>query len=120
MAASVIVMEAVRSQSDDDVTRRRIALLVREPEHTGRVSWGSTESRERLVAVIESWLDEHPRDARLRDDDPAGEARLTVGLSIALGDELLRRAHRVDGEIVIELADMRAARARMSAILASS
>lgn len=120
VAASVIVMEAVRSQSDDDVTRRRIALLVREPEHTGRVSWGSTESREPLVAVIESWLDEHPRDARLRDDDHAGEARLTVGLSIALGDELLRRAHRVDGEIVIELADMRAARARMSAILASS
>lgn len=118
VAACLIVMDAVRGQSDDEVTRRRFALFAREPGTTSAVSWASHESRERLVAVIEAWLDGHPGQARLSHGGHAVEARQTVGLSIALGDEVLQDVREVDGEVSVDLATLRAARARMSAILA--
>ncbi|MFT2817032.1 TetR family transcriptional regulator [Leifsonia sp. A12D58] len=116
VAAALIVMESVRGQSDDTVTQRRFALFAREPGTTIAVSWSSDESRERLVAVIAAWLDEHPEFARLADTDHATEARLTVGLSIALGDEVARHAHEVDGEFPIDLETFHTARRRMAAI----
>lgn len=118
VAACLIVMDAVRGQADDDLTRRRFALFAREPGTTSAVSWASHESRERLVDVLETWLDAHPEHARLGAGDHATEARLTVGLSIALGDEVLRGARERDGEVRIDEAALRAVRARMSAILA--
>jgi AcrR family transcriptional regulator len=118
IAASLIVMDAVRGQADDAVTRRRFALFVREPGTTSAVSWASHESRERLVAVIESWLDRHPESARLSGAEHATEARLTVGLSIALGDEVLRHAREFEAEMPVELTALQAAQRRMAAIIA--
>lgn len=90
VAASLIVMESVRGQAEDDLTRRRFALFAREPGVASSVSWTSGTSRGRLVDVITAWLDAHPSDARLTDTDHVVEARLTVGLAIALGDEVQR------------------------------
>ncbi|MGP6172321.1 TetR/AcrR family transcriptional regulator [Microbacterium sp. A196] len=90
VAASLIVMESVRGQAEDDLTRRRFALFAREPGVTSSVSWTSGVSRGRLVDVITAWLDAHPSDARLTASDHIAEARLTVGLAIALGDEVQR------------------------------
>ncbi len=120
VAACLIVMEAVRGQADDDVTRRRFALFAREPGTTSAVSWASHESRERLVGVVEAWLDAHPEHARLGADDHATEARLTVGLSIALGDEVLHGVRERDGEVPIDAATLRTARTRMAAILTAN
>lgn len=117
-AACLIVMEAVRGQSDDDVTRRRFALFAREPGTTSAVSWASHESRERLVAVIEGWLETHPEHARLTGGDRAAEARLAVGLSIALGDEVLRGVPEIAGDVSVDAATLRIVRARMAEILA--
>lgn len=118
VAASLIVMASVRGQSDDTVTQRRFALFAREPGVTSAVSWSSDESRERLVTVIADWLDAHPEYARLADTDTdhATEARLTVGLSIALGDEVIRHVREVDGEVPIDLETFHTARRRMAAI----
>lgn len=118
IAASLIVMDAVRGQSVDTVTRKRFALFVREPGTTSAVSWASHESRERLVGVIESWLDRHPENARLSGAGHSTEARLAVGLSIALGDEVLRHVREVDGELPVELDELQAAQRRMAAIIA--
>lgn len=120
VAASVIVMESVRGKPDDPVTRRRLALFMREPGITNAVSWASHESRERLVAVIAAWLEAHPEHARLSDADHAAEARLTVSFSIALGDEVQREAREVDGEVVIDVEAFRTARRRMAAICAAA
>ena len=116
IAACLIVMDAVRGQSDDEVTRGRFALFVREPGTVNAVSWASHESRERLVLVIQTWLDRHPADARLPGADHSTEARLTVGLSIALGDEVLRHVREVDGEFPVDLAALQEARRRIAAI----
>lgn len=120
VAASVIVMESVRGKSDDPVTRRRLALFMREPGTTSAVSWASHESRERLIAVIAAWLDAHPEHARLSDADHTTEARLTVSFSIALGDEVQRDAREIDGEVVIDVEAFRTARRRMAAISAAA
>ncbi|GAA3875739.1 hypothetical protein GCM10022381_18040 [Leifsonia kafniensis] len=116
VAASLIVMESVRGQADDVVTQRRFALFVRGLGTASTVSWASNESRERLVGVIAAWLDTHPEHARLADADHATEARLTVGLSIALGDEALRHVREVDGEFPVDASVFQAARRRMAAI----
>ena len=118
LAASLIVMESVRGQADDEVTRRRFALFSREPGTTSRVSWSSHESRERLIAVIATWLDAHPEHARLADADHLTEARLTVAFSIMLGDEVQRFAREVDGVVHIDPETFRTARRRMAAISA--
>lgn len=116
IAASLIVMASVRGQSEDTVTRQRFALFVREPGTASAVSWASDQSRERLVAVIAAWLDANPEHARLVDADHATEARLTVGLSIALGDEVLRHVREIDGEFPVDLEAFHSARRRMAAI----
>ncbi|GAB3124726.1 TetR/AcrR family transcriptional regulator [Glaciibacter psychrotolerans] len=116
VAANLIVVASVRGQSDDTITQQRLALFVREPGVTSAVSWASNESRERLVTVIREWLDAHPELARLDDADHATEARLTVGLSIAMGDEVIRHAHEVDGEFPTDLEALHTARRRMAAI----
>lgn len=116
VAASLIVMESIRGQADDVVTQRRFALLAREPGIASKISWASHESRERLIAVIAAWLNAHPECARLTDADHATEARLTVTLSIALGDEVLRHVREVDGEFPIDYAVFHEARRRMAAI----
>lgn len=116
IAACLIVMDAVRGQSDDEVTRGRFALFVREPGTANAVSWASHESRERLVLVIQTWLDRHPEDSRLPGADHSTEARLTVGLSIALGDEVLRHVREIDGEFPVDLAALQEARRRITAI----
>ena len=116
VAASLIVMASVRGQSGDIVTQQRLALFVREPGVTSAVSWGSDVSRERLVTVIREWLDLHPEFARLNDADHATEARLTVGLSIAMGDEVIRHARERDGEFPADLEAFHTARRRMAAI----
>lgn len=120
VAASLIVMKSVRGAVDDDLTRRRLALFMREPGTTNAVSWASHESRERLIAVIAAWLDRHPDDARLDDPDHLAEARLTVAFAIALGDEVQRDAREVDGEVVIDPETFRTARRRMAAISAAA
>lgn len=48
--------------------------------------------------------------------DHATEARLTVGLSIALGDEVQRHAREVDGEVVVAPETFRTARQRIAAV----
>lgn len=116
VAASVIVMASVRGQADDIVTQKRLALFVRESGVTSAVSWASDVSRERLVSVIREWLDAHPDLARLDDADHATEARLTVGLSIAMGDEVIRHAREVDGEFPVDLEAFHSVRRRMAAI----
>ncbi|MCR2825589.1 TetR/AcrR family transcriptional regulator [Microbacterium sp. zg.Y909] len=116
LAASLIVMESVRGQADDEVTRRRFALFAREPGTTSRVSWASHQSREGLIAVVAAWLDRHPERARLTDADHQTEARLTVAFSIMLGDEVQRFAREVDGVVLIEPETFRTARRRMAAI----
>lgn len=118
VAASLIVMEMVRGRPDDEVTRLRFALFAREPGTTSAVSWASHESRERLVDVIAAWLDAHPEHARLSDADHRTEARLTVAFSIALGDEVQRGAHEVDGVVHIDDDALRTARQRLAAISA--
>lgn len=117
-AACLIVMESVLGSPEDEITRRRFALFVREPGTTAAVSWAAHESRDNLVAVIEAWLDEHPDHARLSDADHATEARLVVGQSIALGDEVQRHAREVDGHVVIAPDVLPAARRRMSTVAA--
>jgi len=117
-AACVIVMESVLGDPDDEITRRRYALFVREPGTTAAVSWAAHESRENLVEVIRAWLDEHPDHARLADADHATEARLVVGQSIALGDEVQRHAREVDGRVVIAPDVFPTARRRMATIAA--
>jgi len=118
LAASLIVMESVRGQADDEVTRRRFALFSREPGTTSRVSWSSHDSREGLVAVVADWLDRHPDRARLSDADHQTEARLTVAFSIMLGDEVQRFAREIDGVVQIDPETFRTARHRMAAISA--
>jgi len=118
VAASLIVMESVRGQADDEVTRRRFALFAREPGITSKVSWSSHESRERLIAVVAAWLDRHPEHARLADADHQTEARLTVAFSIMLGDEVQRFAREIDGVVQIDPEAFRTARQRMAAISA--
>lgn len=102
LGACLIVMESVRGDAGDTVTQRRLALFIREPGTASVVSWASHTSREGLVTVIERWLDAHPGDAKLPDVDHATEARLTVGLSIVLGDQVQRHAREVDGEVTID------------------
>lgn len=116
LAASLIVMESVRGQRDDTVAQRRLVLFVREPGTTSAVSWSSHESRQGLVAVIEAWLDAHPDQSRLDEEDHAVEARLIVGLAIALGDEVQRHARIVDSEVTIDPETFRLTRQRMAAI----
>ncbi|WP_403022045.1 TetR/AcrR family transcriptional regulator [Salinibacterium sp. GXW1014] len=118
VAASLIVTESVRGQTDDAVTRRRLALFAREPGTTSAVSWAAHDSRERLVAVIAAWLDSHRELARLPDDDSETEARLIVAMSITVGDEGIRDLQEVDGELVIDPAPYIRARRRLAAVLA--
>ncbi|WP_402843964.1 TetR/AcrR family transcriptional regulator [Microbacterium sp. GXS0129] len=117
VAACLIVMTSVRGPADDEMTRRRFALFVREAGTASSVSWASHTSRERLVGVLESWLHANPEHARVPSVDAAEEARLTVELSIALGDEVQRYARETDGEYVIEPAIFRRIRERMAAIV---
>lgn len=116
VAAALIVMEMVRGEPDDEVTRLRYALFAREPGTTSAVSWGSHESRERLIDVIAAWLDAHPEHARLPEADHRTEARLTVSFAIALGDEVQRGAREVDGVVHIDDGALRTARQRLAAI----
>ncbi|GHD42057.1 TetR family transcriptional regulator [Mycetocola manganoxydans] len=116
VAASLIVIESVRGEPEDTVTQRRLALFVREPGLTTAVSWSSHDSRERLVTVIKTWLDAHPELARLPDAEHETEARLTVALSIALGDEVQRHAREVDGEVYFDPETFRSAHRRIAAI----
>lgn len=116
LAGCLIVMESVRGERDDSTAQRRLALFLREPGTTSFVSWAAHESREGLVRVIEAWLDTHPGDARLTDTDHATEARLVVGLAIALGDEVQRHAREVDGEVVVDPQTFRVARGQIALI----
>ncbi|HOA85826.1 MAG TPA: TetR family transcriptional regulator [Microbacteriaceae bacterium] len=118
IAASLIVTESVRGQTDDAVTRRRLALFAREPGTTTAVSWSSDLSRTRLITVIADWLDAHRERARLPEEDSATEARIIVAMSISLGDEAIREMHEVNGDVVIDLASYARARRRLAAVLA--
>jgi len=116
IAASLIVMESVRGQVDDELTRKRFALFVREPGTTVAVSWASHESRQALEDVIADWLREHPESARLPNADAQTEARMTVGFSIALGDEVMRLVRDTGGEFPFDVAHFRTVRERMARI----
>lgn len=116
VAACLIVMESVRGQVDDELTRKRFALFIREPGTTNAVSWTSHESRQGLENVIADWLREHPESARLADADPETEARMTVGFSIALGDEVMRLVGDEGGELPFDVAHFRTVRERMARI----
>ncbi|MFV0287690.1 MAG: TetR family transcriptional regulator [Demequina sp.] len=118
MASTLIVIAHVRGDKDDALARRRLALFAREPGTTNAVSWASDESRKRLVAVLEQWRERHPAATRLPADDPATEARIAVGLSVALGDEAMRSAREVDGELQLDVAVFEAVRSRMAAVAA--
>lgn len=120
VASSLIVMESVRGQAENPVTKKRLALFAREPGITSSVSWSSTESRDRLVAVLAAWLDAHPADARLTGTPHETEARLAVGLSIALGDEAQRHVREIDGELGIELETFRDIRSKLTALVTPS
>lgn len=120
LAASLIVIDAVRGERGDEVTRKRLALFAREPGTTSIVSWNSHTSRERLVAVIARWLAAHPELARMPEADPIDEARVTVALCITLSDEAMRALHEVDGEIALDLQAFHDARRRIAAIAAPS
>lgn len=98
MVSSLIVMRSVRGDRDNDVTRKRYALFIREPGVTNLVSWNSHTSREGVVAVLKNWLDQHPQDAKLPGIDHSMEARIAVALSISVGDEYHRLVQEVDGE----------------------
>jgi len=118
VAASLIVTETVRGQTNDDVTRRRLTLFAREPGTTSAVSWASYVSRERLIDVIRAWLDAHPELSRLPGEDSSTEARLIVAMSISIADEGIRELQEVDGDLVIDAEPYRRARRRLAAILA--
>ena len=107
-AAHEIVFDAVRGAVDDPITKKRLQLFLREPGTTTRGSWGSTESRLGLEEVLRDWLDEHPELASLEPADHATEARLLVGLSVILGDEVMRDARESKGEIKIDPAKLSA------------
>lgn len=115
-AASLIVMQSVGGDAADATTQRRLALFVREPGLTSAVSWASHESRERLQAVMSAWLDAHPEHSRLPVSERETEARLTVALSIALGDEVQRYAREADGVVTLDPDAFRDARRRIAAI----
>lgn len=66
--------------------------------------------------MIRTWLDAHPDLARLANVDHATEARLTVGLSIAMGDEVLHHVREVNREFPTDLDAFQTARRRMAAI----
>lgn len=116
VASSLIVMTTVRGRPDDMLTRRRYALFTRESGTTTTVSLSAHESRERLVTVIAAWLDEHPQDRRLPGEDAIDEARVTVGLSIVLGDEVLRQVRGLGEDVPVDMEVFHAARRRMGAI----
>lgn len=118
IAASLIVTESVRGQTDDAVTRRRLALFAREPGTTTAVSWASDTSRNRLITVIADWLDAHRELARIPEETSEAEARIIVAMSISLGDEAIRELREVDGEVIIDLDAYVRARRRLSAVLA--
>ncbi len=117
VAASLIVAESVRGQAGDDITRRRLALFVREPGTTTAVSWSSHVSRERLVSVIADWLDAHPELSRLPGAAAAEEARVIVAMSITVGDEGTRELREVDGDVLIDPEPYRRARRRLALLL---
>ncbi|MGF3054205.1 TetR/AcrR family transcriptional regulator [Microbacterium sp. YY-03] len=117
VAASEIVLDAVRGDADDLITKKRVQLFLREPGTTSRVSWVSSQSRERLATVIEEWLDTHPELASLAFEDHATEARLIVGLSVVIGDEVLRHARGAKGEVKINPDQFRTVVAKLSQVV---
>lgn len=120
VAAAEIVIDAVRGDADDPITKRRLQLFLREPGTTTRVSWASPQSRERLEEVLTEWLDEHPDLAALTDGDHATEARMIVGLAVVLGDEVMRHIRESKGEIAIDPERFREAAAQLAQVAASA
>lgn len=117
-ASSLIVMRSVRSSSDNEVARKRYALFVRYPGTTSRVSWNADTSRNGVIKVIREWLEAHPEHARLPHLPAETEARLSVHLSILLGEELQRHAIEVDGEYVIAPDAHREVQEQLAALIA--
>lgn len=118
LAASALVIEEVRGgHTGSELLQHRLELFIREPEITGHVSWGSTTSRARLVHLLTAWLDEHPELARLGPDAHEQEARLAVGASIILGEEVLRRWRGSGEDFALNIGGFAQARAQLAAIL---
>lgn len=117
VSASEIVIDAVRGDEKDPIKKRRLQLFLREPGTTTRVSWASPTSRERLEEVLVEWLDEHPELASLPNRDHAAEARLIVGLSVILGDEVMRDVRIAKGEIKIRPEQFRAVLERLAYVV---
>lgn len=115
-AACRIVMESLVGDPDDELAHRRFALFVREPGTTRAVAWAAHQSRESLVDVITSWLDGHPDRARVPGVDHVTEARLVVGLAVALGDEVQRHAREVGDRVVVPEEAYVLARRQMAAV----
>lgn len=101
-ASMLIVMRSVRNTPDNELARKRYALFVRNPGITSKVSWGADTSRGGVVKVIQEWLEAHPEHARLPHLPTETEARMSVSLSILLGDEIQRFTSEVDGEFITE------------------
>ncbi|MBN9213609.1 MAG: hypothetical protein ABS62_04005 [Microbacterium sp. SCN 70-200] len=116
VAASLIVMESVRGQGDDELLRKRFALFAREPGTTTTVSWAAGTSRAGLQEVIKRWLDKHPASARLVDADHATEARMIVNFSVTLGDEVMRLVGEDGGDFPFDPAVFRTVRERMQTL----
>lgn len=100
-ASMLIVMRSVRNTPDNELAKKRYALFARNPGITSKVSWAADTSRVGVVNVIREWLEAHPEHAKLPHLSAETEARMSVSLSILLGDEIQRHATEVDGEFVV-------------------
>jgi len=116
VAAGLIVVRSVRGAPDNEVTKQRFALFMREPGTGIAVSWASHTSRQRLIVVLTQWLDEHPEYAKLPGERHETEARIAVSLSIVLGDEALRHFREVGGDFAMDPEIIEAARQRMAIV----
>ncbi len=118
MAACALVIDEVRGgYAGGELLKRRLSLFVREPDITGHVSWASATSRSRLVQLLTEWLDAHPENSRLAPGAHEREARLAVGASIVLGEEVMRQWRGTSGDFAPNVEAFAAARAELVTVL---
>ena len=90
VAASALVVDALTGgPNGDELTRQRLQIFVKQPEWTNRISWAATGSRTALADVLTQWLIDHPEHARLAEADRDREVRLSIGISIIVGEEAM-------------------------------
>lgn len=90
IGASALVIDAVSGgASANDMTRQRMQIFINQPEMTNRISWASSASRNALAQMLDTWLTEHPDYAHLDPSQRGREIRLTIGMAIIVGEEVL-------------------------------